>query len=92
MEDIASNSHAADEAPDAKRPATARAKNPSINAKSSTAAKAQSNSVTAEVLIKGLPDGDGSTPAEKTEIVITDAEGAKRSENVSCLFCGKDIE
>lgn len=64
----------------------------SINAKSLAQAKAQVDAFTAEVFIKGLPNGDGQTSAENTEIVVTDANEDKQSQAVACLFCRKEIE
>ena len=84
----------ADESTGTKKPApkNARLKNISIGANSQAAAKAQTDSFTAEVFIKGLPNVDGQTPAEKTKIVITNADGENKTKDVSCLFCGSKIE
>lgn len=84
-----SNRVTAGEAPATKK---ARPKHVSIGANSLAQAKSQVGSFTAEVLIKDLPSGEGQTAAENSEIIVTDAEGAKHSQPLSCLFCGKEIE
>jgi len=69
-----------------------RPKNIKIESDSRAQAKAQTDTLAAEVFIKGLPDGNGALPAEKSEIVITDADGERSRQAVSCLFCEKAIE
>ena len=55
-------------------------------------AKSESDSFIAEVFVKGLPEGN-QTPAENTEIVVTNkGDDEKDARDVSCLFCGKEIE
>jgi hypothetical protein len=45
------------------------------------------------VFIKGMPSGANQTPSEKSEVVIaTKGQDEKQSLDVSCLFCGKEIE
>lgn len=73
-------------------PVNAKLKKVTIGPRSLAQAKAQKNSLTAEVFIKGLPDGEGQSPAENSEIVVTDADGDKNAQNVNCLFCGTEIE
>jgi hypothetical protein len=58
----------------------------------SALAKAEKNSYVAELYIQDLPAGDNYVPAEKTQIIVTGPEGVKQTQNVSCLFCSKEIE
>lgn len=87
------NSYTADDAADEQK-ATKKRKldNIKIGPRSLAQAKAQKGSFTAEIFIKGLPDGEESTPAERTEIIVTDGEGEKHAQSVGCLFCGTEIE
>lgn len=70
----------------------ARPKHVKIESNSRAQAKAQTDTLAAEVFIKGLPDGDGASPAGKSEIVVADANGERSRQTVSCLFCEKSIE
>lgn len=65
---------------------------PSISPNSAAQAIALNGLVTAEVFIRGLPDGPDEHPAENTEIVLTSEDGEKRSESICCLFCHTAIE
>ncbi|KAK3117395.1 hypothetical protein LTR53_001309 [Teratosphaeriaceae sp. CCFEE 6253] len=54
---------------------------------------ARSGPYTAELFVKGTPDGPDSTPAPRTEIVITDEAGGEgRAQRVRCLVCGSTVE
>lgn len=55
----------------------------------SCSAGAANDSVSAEVFVADAPKDN---PAKTTEIVVTDAEGVKRSEAVRCLLCGEEVE
>ncbi|KAK5120438.1 hypothetical protein LTR85_006377 [Meristemomyces frigidus] len=55
----------------------------------SCSAAAQVDSVSAEVFVAGAPKED---PAKTTEIVVTNADGEKQTENVRCLVCGEEVE
>ncbi|KAK3719012.1 hypothetical protein LTR37_004575 [Vermiconidia calcicola] len=85
---------AADAASKSKKttPKKARPKNISIAAASPALAKAEKNSFTAELFIKGLSAGADQKQAEKSEIVIVNPDGEQSSRDVSCLFCGKEVE
>ncbi|KAK3713240.1 hypothetical protein LTR37_008673 [Vermiconidia calcicola] len=85
---------AADAASKSKKttPKKARPKNISIAAASAALAKAEKSSFTAELFIKGLPAGADQKQAEKSEIVIISLDGEQSWRDVSCLFCGKEIE
>lgn len=74
-----------------KRKKIAAAKNLDIDANSSAVATAQKDAFTADVFVKGLPDGPNQEAASTTEIVVMSEEG-KKAEDVSCLFCGSKIE
>jgi hypothetical protein len=85
----------ADEAAGTKKPTPkkARPKDVSISKNSPALAKAETDSFIAEVFIKGMPSGANQTPSEKSEVVITTkGQDEKQSLDVTCLFCGKDIE
>lgn len=85
---------AADEASGTKKstPKKSRPKAITISADSLAQAKAQTDSFTAEVLIQGLPNGESHTQAEKSEIIVTNAQGEKQTQDVTCLFCHNKIE
>ena len=93
-EDAAERAKEAQEPSAKKRKSTSSAKRKSKGGKESDispsgSAFVQNDSVTAEVFITDAPPDK---PAEKTEIVITDAEGERRIEEVCCLTCGKAVE
>ena len=68
-------------------------KNINIDKNSSAMAKAESDSFTAEVFIKTLPEGGNTVPSESTEIVVTNkVDDEKHAQDLNCLFCGKEIE
>ena len=69
----------------AKRKSKAKSLNPS----ESCSAAAHSDTLSAEVFIADSPKDN---PAKTTEIVITGADGEKRSENVRCLLCSEEVE
>ena len=74
-------------------PKKPRPKEVSISKDSSAVAKAENNSFSAEIFIKGMPSGPDSTLSDRSEVVIT-SKGSddKHSQDVACLFCCKEIE
>lgn len=85
----------ADTSSSSKKPTKKKAKpNDSVTIRSNSLAqaKAETGTASAEVMIAGLPDGEGLTPAKYSHIEITDAEGAKSIKEVLCLFCGAKID
>jgi hypothetical protein len=64
----------------------------SPNSSAVAIAKSPNGTHTAELFIKGQPDRATAEPAERDEIVVTDAEGRTRTEEVKCLFCNSQLE
>lgn len=55
-------------------------------------AKAELDGNTAEVMIGGLPKEEGQTPAERSYVQITTADGKKSERDLECLFCRTKID
>jgi len=93
-EDAAERAKEAQEPSAKKRKSAGTAKRKSKGGKDSDispsgSAFVQNDAVTAEVFIADAPPDK---PAEKTEIVIIDAEGAQQREEVCCLTCGQAVD
>lgn len=74
-------------------PKKSRPKDVSISKNSSALAKAENDTFSAEVFIKHMPTGTNQTPSERSEVVLTTlGRDEKHSQDVCCLFCGKEIE
>lgn len=94
IEDQVSKTAAVDQSSGTKKrtPKKSRPKGTSIDLDSSATAKARTDSFTAEVFVAGLPHGGSPTPAEKNEIVVTNAQGVKETREIRCLFCDQEME
>lgn len=80
--------------PAKKKPKPSGSDSVAISPNSLAQAKARSGSVTCEVMIGGLPHGEGLTPAAHSYIQVTDAEreGSTTTTDVQCLFCRAKID
>lgn len=70
-----------------------RPKNVKINpeTKASGLATNKQGTVSAEVFIKGVPDGPNDTPSASSEVVLIDSDGQEHAEDLLCLHCSETI-
>lgn len=67
-------------------------KNDLDNSEMTAIAESRRNGWLVQIFFRGQPDRAKSVPAQEDEIVITDPDGNKHSEEVCCLFCHSVIE